>query len=83
MEIKAIKRNRRKNIKSTYACWRPRRRRGRRHFCSRPVRYSGSYYQTAREAKTTANLNEWLTSPGLHPPKVTWLNERICERDLA
>lgn len=22
-------------------------------------------------------------SPGLRPPKVTWLNERICERDLA
>ena len=23
----------------------------------------------AREAETTANLNDWLTSPGLQPPK--------------
>jgi hypothetical protein len=23
----------------------------------------------AREAETAANLNEWLTSPGLRPPK--------------
>ena len=34
-----------------------------------PGRAREELLRKAREAETTANLNEWLTSPGLRPPR--------------
>jgi Mg-chelatase subunit ChlD len=34
-----------------------------------PGRLQRELLRKAREAETTAHLNDWLTSPGLRPPK--------------
>jgi hypothetical protein len=70
MEVVTRKRNRRKNTKSTSERLLEAAAEARAQASMLPSgRLRQELLRKAREAETTANLNEWLTSPGLRPPK--------------
>lgn len=66
----AAKRNRRKNIKGTSERLLESAAQARAEAALLPPgRLQRELLSKAREAETTAHLNDWLTSPGLRPPK--------------
>jgi hypothetical protein len=70
MEVVAKKRNRRKPTKSTSERLLEAAAEARLQASLLPPgRLRHELLRKAREAETAANLNEWLTSPGLRPPK--------------
>jgi hypothetical protein len=70
MEVVAKKRNRRKQTKSTSERLLEAAAEARLQASLLPPgRLRHELLRKAQEAETAANLNEWLTSPGLRPPK--------------
>jgi hypothetical protein len=69
MEIVTAKRNRRKQVKSTSVRLLEAAKEARSQAARLPPgRERHQLLRRAREAETTAHLNDWLTSPGLSPP---------------
>jgi hypothetical protein len=65
-----VKRNRRKNVKSTSERLLEAAVEARRQAALLPPGLEQrDLLRKAREAETAAHMNEWLTSPGLQPPK--------------
>jgi hypothetical protein len=70
MEVMSRKRNRHKQTKSTSERLLEAAAEARRQASLiAPGRLRQELLRRAREAETAAHLNEWLTSPGLRPPK--------------
>ena len=70
MEINAIKGDRRKNITGTSDRLLEAAAKARSQaFLLPPGRLQQELLRKARQAETTAHLNEWLTSRGLRPPR--------------
>jgi hypothetical protein len=70
MEVVTRKRNRRKNTKGTSERLLEAAAEARAQASMLPSgRLRQELLRKAREAETAANLNEWLTSPGLRPPE--------------
>jgi hypothetical protein len=66
----AAKRNRRKNVKGTSERLLESAADARAEAALLPPgQLQRELLSKAREAETTAHLNDWLTSPGLRPPK--------------
>ena len=69
-QITPTKRNRRKNASSTSERLLEAALRARAEAATLPPGPAQrELLRKAREAETTAHLNDWLTSPGLQPPK--------------